>query len=347
MINSGLKKLNKEFLFQFVLILVLGIATAVEKHEAALDLFLSVSKLSFFLSYTLAALFIGYVLLPRFFYKKKYWLFTIGVFLVLFTVIGVEELILEQIFYPNSRGKNFPGFIHTLLEILPTILILVGFKFAWDAQQKQSELEQLNNAMAESRMQFLKSQINPHFLFNNLNNLYAYALEQSPKTPTIILELSSLLRYMLYDCQEKLVPLEKEIKSLKDFIHLQELQIEDRGDIQFTVSGQTIGWSIAPLILVVFIENCFKHSTSSQTDEIQIDIDITIKNNQLVMECNNTFSSNTNTQKLSKGIGLENVQARLDLLYPNAHQLDIKAEENIYKVKLELNLVTSKELSSS
>ena len=338
MMNTFFRKINKEFLFQFILILVLGIATSVEKHEAAWNLFLSASKLSFFLSYTFAALFIGYVLLPRFFYKKRYWLFAFSVFLVLITVIATEELVLEQIFYPNSRGKSFPGFIHTLLEILPTILILVGFKFAWDAQQKQSELEQLNTAMAESRMRFLKSQINPHFLFNNLNNLYAYALENSPKTPTIILELSSLLRYMLYDCQAELVPLAKEIKSLKDFIHLQELQIEDRGDIQFTVSGETSNWMIAPLILVVFIENCFKHSTSSQIDEIQIDIDIAIQNNQLVMTCSNSFSPATNTQKLSKGIGLENVQSRLDLLYPDAHHLAIQNEENVYKVRLELTL---------
>ena len=338
MINTVSKNINKEFLFQFILILVLGIATSVEKKEAAFNLFLSPSQLSFFLSYAIAALFIGYVLLPRFFYKKKYWLFGMSVLAVLIAVIVVEELILEQIFYPDSRGKSFPGFIRTLLGVLPTIVILVGFKFAWDAQQKQSELEQLNTAMAESRMQFLKSQINPHFLFNNLNNLYAYALENSPKTPTIILELSSLLRYMLYDCQEKVVPLEKEIKSLRDFIHLQNLQIEDRGDIQFTVSGQPKEWMIAPLILIVFIENCFKHSTSSQTNNIQIDIDIAIQNNQLVMECSNTFSPNTNTEKLTKGIGLENVKDRLELLYHNAYQLDIQENGGIYKVQLELTL---------
>lgn len=338
MANAIFKKINKEFLFQSILIFVLGVATSVERQEAELDLLFSPSDLSFFLTYTIAALFIGYTLLPRFFYKKKYWSFALSVLAVLIAVIVVEELILEQIFYPDSRGKNFPGFLYTVLGFLPTISILVGFKFAWDAQQKQSELEQLNTAMAESRMQFLKSQINPHFLFNNLNNLYAYSLENSPKTPTIILELSSLLRYMLYDCQEKVVPLEKEIKSLQDFIHLQELQIEDRGDVQFTVSGKTSRWKIAPLILIVFIENCFKHSTSSQTDDIQIDIDITIQGNQLVMNCINTFSPTSNTQKLTKGIGLENVKDRLALLYPNAHQLDIQEKGNKYKVYLELTL---------
>lgn len=333
-----LRKINKEFLYQFILILVLGIATSIEKHEAVVDFFLSPANLSFFITYTFAALIIGYLLLPKFFYKKKYWLFSICVVLLLITLIGFEELVLEKLFYPDSRGQSFPGFIHTLLEILPTILILVGFKFAWDAQQKQSQLEQLNTAMAESRLQFLKSQINPHFLFNHLNNLYAYALENSSKTPAIILGLSDLLRYMLYDCQEKLVPLEKEIKSLRDFIHLHELQIEDRGDIQFTVSGQTANWRIAPLILIVFIENCFKHSTSSQTDGIRIDIDISILDGRLVMNCQNTFSPDTNLNVLSKGIGLQNVKDRLAILYPNAHHLVIEEEGNIYKVKLELKL---------
>lgn len=110
--------------------------------------------------------------------------------------------------------------------------------------------------VAESRMQFLKSQINPHFLFNNLNNLYAYALENSPKTPKIILELSALLRYMLYDCQADYVPLAKEIKCLNDFINLQELQIENRGTIEFNISGKAENQLVAPLILIVFIENC-------------------------------------------------------------------------------------------
>ena len=95
-------------------------------------------------------------------------------------------------------------------------MLLVGFKFAWDAQNKQTELEQLRNVVTESQLQFLKSQINPHFLFNSLNNLYSYALENSPKTPEIILELSSLLRYMLYECQEEQVPLSKEVKYLED-----------------------------------------------------------------------------------------------------------------------------------
>ncbi len=338
MIAIFLKKINKEFLFQFILIAILGMVFAVERPKATSDLSVSIPKLSFFLTYAFAALIIGYVLLPRFFYKKEYWRFFISVLAVLLCVIGFEELVVEQIFYPNSRGQSFPGFIHTLVEILPTILILVGFKFGWDAQKKQSELERLNTMVAESRMQFLKSQINPHFLFNNLNNLYAYALENSPKTPKIILELSALLRYMLYDCQADYVALSKEIKCLNDFINLQELQIENRGDIEFNISGKAENQLVAPLILIVFIENCFKHSTASLSDGIQIKVDLSIDKQQLHLRCGNTFSSNGNTKNLAKGIGLENVQARLNLLYPNAHTLAVSNTENWYEVNLIMDL---------
>lgn len=329
-----LKHISKETLFQISLIGVLFLASIYDRHAVAI----SVSKIFFFINYVIAALFICYYLLPRFFYKKNYKPFFLSVIVIIAIVVIIEELVLEKIFFPGTIRASSTAIIPSILDVLPIIVILVGFKFGWDAQQKQSELEQLNTAMAESRLQFLKSQINPHFLFNNLNNLYAYALENSPKTPKIILELSSLLRYMLYDCKEQFVLLEKEIQCLRDFIQLQELQIEDRGDIQFTVSGQANGYFIAPLILMVFVENCFKHSASSQSENIYIDIDLAIQDGLLVMQCENNFSPNSNTQELSRGIGLENVQSRLALMYPKAHQLAITSEGNIFKVRLELKL---------
>jgi len=332
--NSSTARIVREVVFQVLLIIIVFIAVGYEKHAPEI----SGAKLAFFSSYTLAALLIGYILLPRYFYTKRYLAFIAGLVLLLGVVILVEELFLEKIFFPASRGTSFPGVIHTLLEVLPIILILVGFKFAWDAQYKQTQLEQLNTIVAESRLQFLKSQINPHFLFNNLNNLYSYALENSAKTPTIILELSSLLRYMLYDCKTHVVPLEKELKYLQDFIRLQELQLEGRGSIQFKVEGNTKGAYIAPLILVVFIENSFKHSTASQVKNIEIEVNLEVSNGLLCMHCSNTFSQESNTEELARGIGLENVQARLRLLYPDAHRLHISQKNNKYLVDLEIKL---------
>lgn len=299
-------------------------------------------KIPFFINYAIAAIIINYVLLPKFYYKKKFIWFFITVSILMIAVILVEEFVLEQLYFPKTRGKHFPGFIYSLIDTSPVIIILVAFKFAWDFNKKQSEIETLKTTIEESELQFLKSQINPHFLFNNLNNLYAYALENSPKTPSIILELSSVLRYMLYDCKEKYVSLVKEIMHIKNFTALNKLQIEHRGNIQFNTNNIPSNYTIAPLILMVFIENAFKHSTASQSENIFIDIDIDISETGLLtFNCKNNFSPTTNIDNLSKGIGLLNVKKRLLLLYPKAHKIDIVNMDTIFQVTLtmQLNLI--------
>lgn len=325
--------LTKEVLLQIVLHVVVFFLFSFDKDNPQIELYQVIS----FLNYALGAFFINYFLLHRFLYQKKYWVFFGMVVLVIAGVIFVEEAILEQIYFPDTRGKRFLGIMINLLQILPTISILCAFKFAWDALRKQQEVEALQEAVQESELQFLKSQINPHFLFNNLNNLYAYAIENSPKTPKIILELSGVLRYMLYECKEELVPLSKEIKQLENFTRLSELQIEERGTVTFNKPKELAGYRIAPLILVVFIENAFKHSQSSQSENIKIDIGIELNEaGKLEFSCINNFHASTNTQSLSQGIGLKNVRKRLDLLYPDAHELSISEQNEEYRVQLSL-----------
>lgn len=296
-------------------------------------------QVMFFLNYAVAALLINYVFLPRFLYKGRELLFTLYLMLVIALVIFVEEAILENIFFPDTRGGHFPGVFFNLLSAMPSITILCGFKFAWDALQKQREMQQLKDVVKESELQYLRSQINPHFLFNNLNNLYAHAMEHSPKTPEIILELASVLRYMLYDCKEKYVLLSKEVEQMQNYIKLNELQIEGRGKVSFTAPEVASGLRIAPLLLMVFIENAFKHSASSQTQNIDISITIEMGDDGVLkFECTNTFEPSTNTADLDKGIGLENVRKRLELLYPDAHTLDINDEGGHYSVVLHIGL---------
>jgi LytS/YehU family sensor histidine kinase len=226
-----------------------------------------------------------------------------------------------------------------LWGVLPVITVLSGFKFAWDALRKQQEVELLKSTIKESELKFLRSQINPHFLFNNLNNLYSYAIEFSPKTPEIILKLSSVLRYMLYECKEKYVPLTKEMEQLENFTQLYEMQIEERGEVNFSVEVNQPDYQIAPLILIVFIENAFKHSQSGQSDHIRIDIAIELSEaGELNFTCKNNFHAEANTENLAHGIGLENVRKRLQLLYPNAHKLIIEEKENQYEVYLSMQL---------
>lgn len=298
------------------------------------------TRLVFLFNYLMAALVINYLLLPKYYYQGKYMHFAIGAILVVIGTVLMEEFVLEKIFFPETRGSRFTGVFFNFVRRIPMIMLFVGSKFAWDAQRKERELAQLKGAINDSQLQFLKSQINPHFLFNSLNNLYSYALEKSEKTPGIILELSSLLRYMLYDCRESYVPLDKEAKYIDDFIKLQNLQIEDRGDVSFTSSGNFKGRVIAPLILIVFIENCFKHSTSSQSDKIKITIDLSIDDDVVYLKCQNTHDKSSNTDNLTQGIGLENVKKRLALLYPDKHELRINDSEDLYTVDLKINIVS-------
>ncbi len=326
---------SKEFLFQIVLHILVFIFYAIDKKHRIIE----THQFFFFLNYAAAALFINYFLLPRFFYKNKYWQFGLGLVFVFLATIFIEELVLEQIYFPDTKGKKFFGLFYTLIDVIPVTIILSGFKFAWDALIKQREVETLKSAVQQSQLQFLKSQVNPHFLFNNLNNLYSYAIESSPKTPEIILELSSVLRYMLYETKTAFVPLKKELEQMKHFISLNELQIEERGEVNFQTQNIRADYQIAPLILIVFIENAFKHSTASLSDNIVIDIKTTLSDKGIFkFTCRNNHQLESNTDNLTKGIGLENVQRRLQLLYPDTHNLTIISDENWYEVNLELKL---------
>lgn len=331
-------KLNarwRELLFQVIIHVVVFIFYSYDRNNPGIELY----QVMFFLNYALAALVVNYVFLPSFFYRKKYAQFIVASAILVTVVIIGEEFVLEQIYFPETRGQFFPGVANTLLDVVPPIFILAAFKFAWDAVSKQGQLEELQSAMVESELQFLKSQINPHFLFNNLNNLYSYALERSPKAPELILKLSDVLRYMLYECREKYVAVEKEVAHLENFTRLNELQIEERGRIRFRADRMGHGFQIAPLILIVFIENAFKHSQSSLSEDIKIDVDISIsESGKMRFKCVNNFQHNANTENLARGIGLQNVRKRLDMIYPGRHTLEIKPEENLYQVFLELDL---------
>ncbi len=325
----------RELILQLGLLILVFVFYTFDQHEHSVV----EHEVAYFINYMIAAYFISYYLLPKFYYKKRFKLFIIYVLLVIAAVIYIEEGLIERIYFPETRGKHFPGVFYNLANCLPILTIITGFKFGWDALVKQKQLDDLKDMVQESELMYLKSQINPHFLFNNLNNLYAYALEQSPKTPEIILELSTVLRYILYECRDNYVPLSKEVNHLNDFIKLSKLQVEERGEVMFSSDIKNMGFKIAPLILPVFIENAFKHCTSSLSSNAAIHIDLVVNDTGLLeFICTNTFSTQSNTDNLSKGIGLENVKRRLQLLYPNAHKLKIEAEETEYRVKLQMQL---------
>jgi hypothetical protein len=326
---------KKEFLFQMILHVVVLVFFSFNWFDQEFR----VDRVWFFLIYAIASVLITYFLMPKYLYNKKYGQFLVSFLAVITVLVLLEELVLEQVLYPNTeRAESFPGVFVSLLGVLPLLTILSGGKFAWDALQKQAQIDELQTTIQESELQFLKSQINPHFLFNNLNNLYSYALEKSSKTPEIILEMSGVLRYMLYECKERFVPLEKEMEQLSNFIKLYKMQIEERGTINFEKKDIKTGYKIAPLILIVFIENAFKHSQSGQSSDIEIDIGLSMHSSKLKFHCKNNYVVNEGLDSVAKGIGLKNVKKRLNLLYPEKHTLRIEEKNNFFEVDLVLEL---------
>tara|TARA_Y100001934_G_C12294929_1_gene746848 strand:+ start:266 stop:1294 length:1029 start_codon:yes stop_codon:yes gene_type:complete len=332
-------KRSWELIFQVALHAMVFVFYAFDREGWRHETQVKSHEVFFFLNYALTAAIINYLLLPKLLYRKKYLAFSLALIALLALVMAVEEGILEQIFFPDTRGTHFPGIFRTLTDLLPTITILTGFKFAWDALTKQRELEELQNLIKESELQFLKSQINPHFLFNNLNNIYALALEKSDKTATVLLKLSGVMRYMLYEAQAQYVPLSREVEQVENFIELSEMQMEERGKLTWSKELTSEQFRIAPLILSVFVENAFKHSLASLSEAIDIAISLRLSpEGDLHFSCCNNFGELSNTEDLKGGIGLQNVQKRLELLYPDQHELKINEGAGKYCVDLKLKL---------
>ncbi|MEM9259934.1 MAG: histidine kinase, partial [Bacteroidota bacterium] len=240
------------------------------------DDYLTLTDIAFFVQYATAAAIINYGLMPYLFYLRRYLAFGVSLLALLALVITCEELCLEPLFYPKSRANSYPGTWHTLTEILPVIGALVGGHFTFKAFDQQKEIARVRELARESELSYLRAQVNPHFLFNHLHNLYAYAVAGSPRTPELIMGLSENLRYVLYESEHTFVLLSQEIAHLHRYVELMELQIEDRGTVTLTIGNSTAQWSIAPLILQSFVENAFKHTTASQEDNIRIDISLEV-----------------------------------------------------------------------
>lgn len=232
-------------------------------------------------------------------------------------------------------------FVYNFIFILFTVLLTTSIKLFRNwflKEQANKELEKLN---IENELKFLKSQINPHFLFNNLNNLYALTIKQSEMAPEVVLKLSNILRFGLYDSQKNKVTIDEDIQFIKDYIELEKLRLGSRTDIQFDVIGDTFNKSIEPFLFINFIENAFKHGANPTLAHIQINILYEITdNNEINFKISNNKPNSTNNLSKSKigGIGLKNIQARLKILYPNRHTLNIVDENNTYTVTLNLKL---------
>jgi hypothetical protein len=290
-----------------------------------------------------------YFLIPRYFTRKKYWLFAAGFFIVivLFQVytfllnlydvgssvrdaIGLSKGVFISTFKPGFiRGFGNPPLILGLFLSLKTLK-------NWHLEQLKTETLAKENANAE--LQLLKAQVHPHFLFNTLNNIYSFTLNQSPLAGALIQKLSDMLKYMIHDCEKPVVPLEKEIKLIQDYIGLEKVRYGNRLNMQVEIKGSYENKMIAPLLMIPFVENCFKHGASIMRGQQWIRLNIHIKEDQLEFNLSNSKPIDIPGINNKKGIGLANVQKRLELLYPERHFLKIESTDDTFSVYLQVSL---------
>lgn len=212
-----------------------------------------------------------------------------------------------------------------------------SFRYMEDYIKRRELQQELRNYKLEAELKLLKTQVNPHFLFNTLNNIYSLSRTNAAETAPKILKLSEMMRYMLYESNEDKVPLDKEIQYLHNYIDLQHLKTENPQQISLEVEGDTSMVRIPPMLFLAFLENSFKHGDVHQSESGYVHGLIQVTDEKLTFSLENSIGKNQAKDSVG-GIGLENVKQRLLLLYPEKHRLDIKAQGGVFTINLELNL---------
>lgn len=298
-----------------------------------------------------------FFLIPQFLAKRKFILYIIIILFTipLFTYTGEFILYLnrtinteqnatqresefkefrEQHPHPPKKSSASRGFSIFLI----TFLISTGIKMTHEWFKYDKQKREVENDKLKAELSMLKAQINPHFFFNVLNNICSLARSKSDKTETAIIKLSQLMRYNIYDQKEDKVNLKNEVQFIEDYIDIQKMRIADSVKITFTKNGNLDLYSIEPMLLFPFVENAFKHGISYE-EESKITIDLNIKENQLFFYVYNTVNeANKNEAGKFKGIGLQNVLKRLDLLYADLYSINIQEENKSYEVHLNIKL---------
>ncbi|CAN5248724.1 sensor histidine kinase [soil metagenome] len=279
--------------------------------------------------------------IPKFLDKKRYGVYAAAivssVIIFGFGKYGIA-LIFKQYVLMRTKGEiiGFGSyFLSTVFTSLVFLFLSAVLKFTVDWFLNERIQRDLENQRLSAELAFLKSQINPHFLFNSLNSIYSLAYQRSETTPEAILKLSEIMRYMLYECNDNKVDLAKELQYLQNYIDLQKIRFGKNAYIDFKIEGNTDTQQIVPLLLIAFIENAFKHGIANDPlTPIRLLIDVSSNHLHFYI----TNKTHNNNRDAVGGIGLNNVKRRLDLLYPGKYNLEIRDEKDTYTVELSLIL---------
>lgn len=239
--------------------------------------------------------------------------------------------------------SRFMALMATWKGALSGTAFVIGIHYIKQWYVKEQRNLQLLKENTEAQLQLLTAQVHPHFLFNTLNNIYSQAQNESPKSSKMIMGLSDMLRYILYEGSKPLVPLNKELQMILEYINLEKIRYGNKLDLHYLITDKTTGVHIAPLLLLPFIENCFKHGASNMLENPWINFTIEVKGTMLVMKLMNGKDNTGNSTPKKTGIGISNVRQRLELLYKDKHELQIREEEDVFIVDLKVELVKLEE----
>ncbi len=285
----------------------------------------------------------NYLLIPFLLYQKRYVLFTLS-FLTMIVLSSTYKMYLIGKLINNPALLNWSGNIKTRIydNMIPHLFLViagVAFKLLFDFNRVQKRLAEVARERAEAELNFLKSQINPHFLFNSLNSVYFLIDKSNTEARNALHKFSDMLRYQLYELKGEKISIEKEISYLEDYISLQQLR-RDNCAIRFVVDPHMKGIFIEPLLLIPFVENSFKHLSHYGKEKVNVlNIDLGKKQGSMYFNIRNTTEIKTaDLPTPTGGIGLVNVKRRLELLYPRKHELQIREENGWFDVMLTLQM---------
>ncbi|CAL2094062.1 histidine kinase [Tenacibaculum sp. 190524A02b] len=284
-----------------------------------------------------------YYFIPKFLIQKKYKryisLLVISLCILYIIRTGLNYFLVTKNIWPEAEGIQeaftFNHIVAVTLGELYVLALVTAIKLTVDWTNQRMRIDNLKKEHLKSELNFLKTQIQPHFFFNTLNNLYSLALEKSNKAPSVVLKLSDIMQYVLYEIKDTKVPLLKEIDYIQNYLDLELLRCNKDSEIDVNIIGDINNVKIPPLIFLSYIENCFKHGNKASTDfYIYISFEKT-ESNTLIFTLKNTFDF-LETPKTKSGIGNANTKRRLDLIFKDNYLLDLSHNNNLYTIKLEI-----------
>lgn len=283
-----------------------------------------------------------YSFLPRSHNRTFVWNLAELSLAVLLSVV-LYRLLIAYVIYPfvyeqvyEDRLFSFSRLLSAFITIYSIVGIAGAIKLMRMRGRQRDREQQLIREKLQSELHFLRAQINPHFFFNTLNNIYGLARKQSDQTAEAVMHLSKLMRFILYECTGDRISISREIKIIEDYIELERLRYNERLQVIFEKNIDNENQLIAPLLLLPFVENSYKHGASESRFESKIEIDLRLKNDELTFSIKN--NKEPDLQNNPQGLGLQNVRRQLQLVYPDHHELKIIEEEKSFSVFLKINL---------